>query len=408
MKMPPPALRPALRPLHIVHTESSCGWGGQELRILVESRGMIARGHRVTLLAPVAARIFAEASRYRVPVIALPIEKKRLGAIGALRDWLRTHPADVINTHSSTDSWLAALAWASLANAPPIVRTRHISAPVPENIASRWLYRRACSYVVTTGASLRDALISRLRLDPSRVLSIPTGIDTAAFRPPTERERRVARAAIGANEGDFVVGIVATLRSWKGHRYLIEGFAKALRMRADGTANAMRLVIVGDGPQRDALEALVDAQSIRAHVRFAGNQPDVIAWLHAMDLFALPSYANEGVPQAILQAMGCGVPVITTDAGAIAEIAFASSADGNASQATALIARKENPDDLCDGILALKHDAARRELMVNNALALVRTSHGIDGMLDRMESVFRAAAGQGAISSVPITKVPIQ
>ena len=396
MKMPPPAFRP----LHIVHTESSCGWGGQELRILVESRGMIARGHRVTLIAPVAARIFAEASRYRVPVIALPIEKKRLGAIGALRDWLRAHPADVINTHSSTDSWLAALAWASLNNAPPIVRTRHISAPVPQNFASRWLYRHASRFVVTTGGSLRDALVSRLRLDPSRVLSIPTGIDTTAFRPPSERERRSARAAVGAGESDFVVGIVATLRSWKGHRYLIEGFAKALRS-AQGATSAMRLLIVGDGPQREALEALVDTHDIRSHVRFAGNQPNVIAWLHAMDLFALPSYANEGVPQAILQAMGCGVPVITTNAGAIAEIAFASGPDGDTSKATALIARKENADDLRDAILALKADAARRELMVNNALALVRASHGIDGMLDRMEAVFRAATGQSAVAHVP-------
>ncbi|MGI9024166.1 MAG: glycosyltransferase family 4 protein [Burkholderiaceae bacterium] len=396
MKMPPPAFRP----LHIVHTESSCGWGGQELRILVESRGMIARGHRVTLLAPVAARIFAEASRYRVPVIALPIEKKRLGAIGALRDWLRAHPVDVINTHSSTDSWVAALAWASLKHAPTIVRTRHISAPVPENIASRWLYRRACSYIVTTGASLRNALVARLRLDPSRVLSIPTGIDTTAFRPPTERERRAARAAIGVSDDDFIVGIVATLRSWKGHRYLIEGFADAMRMTSDGTANKMRLTIVGDGPQRQALEALVDTHRLRAHVRFAGNQPNVIPWLHAMDLFVLPSYANEGVPQAILQAMGCGVPVITTDAGAIGEIAFASGPDGDAGTATAWIARKENADDLRDAILALKTDTARCELMVNNALALVRTSHGIDGMLDRMEAVFRAAAGQAAIASV--------
>lgn len=396
MKMPPPAFRP----LHIVHTESSCGWGGQELRILVEARGMLARGHRVTLLAPVAARIFAEASRYRVPVIALPIEKKRPGAIGALRDWLRSHPADVINTHSSTDSWLAALAWASLAHAPPIVRTRHISAPVPENIASRWLYRRACSYVVTTGASLRDALVTRLRLDPSRVLSIPTGIDTAAFHPPTERERRAARNAVGASSSDFIVGIVATLRSWKGHRYLIEGFAEALRTRQEG-APIMRLLIVGDGPQRAALEALVDAQQVRTHVRFAGHQPNVIPWLHAMDLFALPSYANEGVPQAILQAMGCGVPVITTDAGAIAEIAFARGPDGDPAKATALIVRKENAGDLRDAIVALKDDAGRCASMASHALALVRESHRIDGMLDRMESVFRAATEQTAVAGIP-------
>ena len=391
---------PAQQPLHIVHTESSCGWGGQELRILAEARGMIRRGHRVTLIAPVAARIFAEASRFRVPVTALPIEKKRLGGIGALRDWLMAHPVDVINTHSSTDSWLVALAWASLRTAPPIVRTRHISASVPDNIASRWLYRSASRFVITTGESLREQLVARLQLDPSRVLSIPTGIDTQVFHPPTARERVAARHTIGASEDALVVGIVATLRSWKGHRYLIEGFAEALRLQeADahvrGQRRAMRLVIVGDGPQRDALEALVDKLDIRSAVCFGGNQPNVVPWLHAMDLFALPSYANEGVPQAILQAMACGVPVITTDAGAIGEVAYGSVHGGG--EDTACIVGREDVAGLRDAIVALKDDTVRRERMARNALAVVRERHGIECMLDRMEKVFRQAASRGPL-----------
>jgi glycosyltransferase involved in cell wall biosynthesis len=385
------SVAPSLPPLHIVHTESSCGWGGQELRILAEARGMIGRGHRVTLLAPVSARIYAEASRYRVPVIPMPIEKKRPGGLGALRDWLREHPADIVNTHSSTDSWLAALAWASLKDAPPIVRTRHISAPVPNNVASRWLYRDASRFIVTTGESLRTALVDRLGLDAARVFSIPTGIDTDAFRPPSARERSAARHAIGADAAAFVVGIVATLRSWKGHRYLVDGFADALAADARGAGTAtrpMRLVIVGDGPQRDALEAQVNAHGIASHVRFAGNQPNVIPWLHALDLFALPSYANEGVPQAILQAMACGVPVVTTDAGAIDEVAYEARGDA---PATAAIVRKEHAADLRDAILTLRDDLPRREHLARNALGIVRERHGIEGMLDRMEAVFRSA-----------------
>ena len=380
---------PPAPPLHIVHTESSCGWGGQELRILAEARGMLDRGHRVTLIAPVCARIFAEASRYRVPVVPLPIEKKRLGGVGAVRDWLSTHPADVVNTHSSTDSWLVALAWASLRRSPPIVRTRHISAPVPNNVASRWLYRDASRFVVTTGESLRDALVARLGLEPERVLSIPTGIDTEAFHPPTGRERAAARQAVGADDRTFVVGIVATLRSWKGHRYLIEGFANASKA-ADGRST--RLVIVGDGPQRDALEALVDGLGIRSDVQFAGNQPNVVPWLHAMDLFALPSYANEGVPQAILQAMACGVPVVTTDAGAIGEVAYEATGE---TEATACIVAKEDAGALRDAIVALRTDPDRRARMAASALTVVRQRHGIDGMLDRMEDVFRRATGSG-------------
>ena len=92
--------------MKILHTEASCGWGGQEIRILEEARGLIERGHDVQLVCPPEARIFVEAARFGVPVTALPIARKRPGGVIALRYWLARHRPDVINTHSSTDSWL--------------------------------------------------------------------------------------------------------------------------------------------------------------------------------------------------------------------------------------------------------------------------------------------------------------
>ena len=114
------------QPLAIVHTENSCGWGGQEIRILTESRGFLDRGHRVTLLAPPEAPIVDAARRMAIPVVTLRLREKRLPDLLALRRWLATHREgiDILNTHSSTDSWLGAIACATLADAPPIVRTR--------------------------------------------------------------------------------------------------------------------------------------------------------------------------------------------------------------------------------------------------------------------------------------------
>ena len=139
--------------MKILHTEASTGWGGQEIRILNEAAGMIARGHQVELACPADARICVEAPRRGVPVHALPIGRKNLRALSAMRRFLRTHSYDVINTHSSTDSWLVALASIGWRGAPPLVRTRHISAPVPSNAATRWLYAKASTHVVTTGES---------------------------------------------------------------------------------------------------------------------------------------------------------------------------------------------------------------------------------------------------------------
>ena len=66
--------------MKIIHTEASCGWGGQEIRILEESRGLIQRGHEVSVACPAHARMAAEAARFGVPVTALPIEFKTIAA----------------------------------------------------------------------------------------------------------------------------------------------------------------------------------------------------------------------------------------------------------------------------------------------------------------------------------------
>src|SRR6185312_11855034 len=309
----PPAVRRGMSAaapagLRILHTESSLGWGGQEIRVLTEARGVAARGHEVVLAAPSASRIHSEAPAFGVKAIALPIARKGPAGLIALRRFLAREPFDVINSHSSTDTWLAALACATLPRAPALVRTRHISAPAPGNAATRWLYTRAARRIVTTGERLRAQVIAETGADPARVVSIPTGIDLARFRPG---DRRAARAALGLAPDTPLVGIVATLRSWKGHRYLIEAMA--------GIPDA-RLAIVGDGPQREALEALVRERGLADRVRFAGNQADVAPWLRAFDVFCLPSYANEGVPQALMQAMACALPVVTTPVGSIEEI----------------------------------------------------------------------------------------
>ncbi len=242
---------PSGDPLAIAHTESSLGWGGQEIRTLTEAAGFIGRGHRVTLYAAPGSRIAVEAPRFGVPVTVLPIGRKRPAGVRSLVAALRRHPVDVVNAHSSTDAWLAALACGWLARtrraAPVLVRTRHVSIPVPRDYATRWLYRTATARVVTTGAALREQLIRDNGLDAARVDSVPTGIDTATFAPLS---RAAARRELGLPDAAPLAGIVATLRSWKGHRYLVDAMPRLRRRDA-------RLVIIGDGPQRAALEAQV-------------------------------------------------------------------------------------------------------------------------------------------------------
>jgi glycosyltransferase involved in cell wall biosynthesis len=286
--------------MNIVHTESSLGWGGQELRILSEAQGLARRGHTLTLLCPPEARIYGEAPGFELRAVPLPIGRKTWAGLRALKRWLNENPCDVVSTHSSTDSWLSAVAL--MGQEIPIVRTRHISAAVPRNPLSRWLYSRPVR-IVTAGEALRRDLIEKNGIAPERLESVPTGADTSRYRPG---DRATARAQTGLPADRMLIGIIATLRSWKGHRYLLEA------LPAGAT-----LVIVGDGPQREALNARVAELGLKDRVIFAGNQRDVVPWMQALDVFALPSYANEGVPQALVQAMLVGLPCVTTPVGSI-------------------------------------------------------------------------------------------
>jgi len=359
--------------LRILHTESSLGWGGQEIRILSEAAGMIARGHVVALACPSRAPIRVEAGRHGIAVHALPVGKKRPQGVLAMRRLLSAHAFDVINTHSSTDSWLVALAAQTMKAPPPIVRTRHISAPVPSDRLTRWLYTRATAQTVTTGDAIRVALIRDIGVAPDRINSIPTGIDPARY---PARDKRAARRALELPEHAPLIGICATLRSWKGHRFLVDAMPLLSHKNA-------QLVIVGDGPQRAALTEQIGALGLGERVRLAGNQRDVAPWLAAFDVFALPSYANEGVPQALVQAMFAGVPCVTTDAGAIGEVGLADH--------TALVIPQQNALALAAAIDRVLGDPALAATLTREARARVAAKFSLSSMLDKMERVFLRA-----------------
>lgn len=361
------------RRLSIVHTESSCGWGGQEIRILTEAAGMQARGHRLTLLSPPEAPIVRHAKHLGIPVVTLPIARKQVRGLCALRAWLHEHPeTDIVNTHSSTDSWLTALACVTLRRPPVIVRTRHVSTKVNNNVGTRWLYGRAAAHIVTTGEALRRQLYEANGLALERMTSIPTGIDLRRFTP---RDKIAARRSVGLDVERSYIGIVATLRNWKGHAYLLEAFAELAPRFPNWD-----LLLIGDGPQRRNLEKLITQLHLEPRVKMMGNRDDVERWLNCLDVFVLPSYGAEGVSQSVMQAMACGLPVVATTVGALAEAVR----DGQ----TGLLVPPRDTVRLGGALARLMGDGGLRQRMGAAGSAYAGSHFGVEHMLDRMEQVF--------------------
>jgi glycosyltransferase involved in cell wall biosynthesis len=360
--------------LSILHTENSCGWGGQEIRILTESRGFLDRGHRVTLITPEEAPIAEAARKTGLDVVAMPL-RRRIGDMLGLRRWIahQRDRIDVLNTHSSTDSWLGAVACATLANAPPVVRTRHVSTTVHDNLATRWLYRRGNAHIVTTGEAIRRQIAASVGVPMAQMTSIPTGIDLTRFVPG---DPLAARAKLALPDRS-TLGIVATMRAWKGHSFLFDALAATRE-----AWNGWQVLVVGGGPDGDVLKAYVERAGLADLVRFTGHQEDVVPWLQSLDLFVLPSWGEEGVPQAVMQAMACGVPVVSTPVGAIGEAVD----DG----ITGLFAEPRSAASLAERLAKLRDDPGLRARYSAAARAKAERAFGIDRMLDAMERVFRS------------------
>ncbi|MGV6851505.1 MAG: glycosyltransferase family 4 protein [bacterium] len=363
------------RKLRIIHTESSCGWGGQEIRILNEARGFLQRGHQVELVCSSQAEIFKAAQDLGIVVHGLPIEKKRVSALLAMRSWLKTHMSrfDVINSHSSTDSWLVALGMLGLQKKAPVVRTRHVSTTVNRSAATRWLYQTATRYIVTTGEALRQQLHQDNTFDLARMKSIPTGVRSDVFYT---RNRAHMREKLGLPASAFLFGIVATLRDWKGHNYLFEAFHALKEKWSDA-----RIVVVGDGPYEDRLHSHLQRLQLAGSVDFVGRQENVAEWMNAFDVFCLPSYGEEGVPQALMQAMACGAAVVSTPVGSIAEAVI--------DEQTGLMVEPENVEQLAQAMLRLYQDAVLRQRLGAAASKYIHLNFGYENMLDQMEHVFR-------------------
>ena len=358
---------------HIVHTEASCGWGGQEIRILTEAYGMLKRGHNVTIIACPDSPILNKAIELDIPTITFQFKKNSLINALRLRKVIKSISPSIINTHSSTDSWISAIARLFLNI--PIIRTRHISAKVSDSFFTRWLYLKGSDMVVTTGQKLCDDLVTTLNAPTDHIISIPTGIDLFKFSKCNSITTTESRDLFNIPRNSIVIGIASTLRTWKGHRYLIEAFNKLAKNYAN-----LHLLIVGEGPIQDLIFNQSQQSAFKNRIHMPGQQEYVENALAAMDIFALPSYANEGVPQAILQAMAMTMPVVSTNIGAIEEAVL--------HDQTGLIVNPKDSNSLFVALNTLIDNDEKRLHFGNRGRNHVEKHFSIDIMLDRMESIF--------------------
>ena len=368
----------------VLHTESSPGLGGQEVRTLSEARWTAERGWRVLLAGQPDGRFVERARTAGLEVVGVRMRGAwDLGAVCALRRLIRRERVSIVHTHSSVDGWVAGLA--ARAAAVPVVRTRHVSIRIRRHLnpVYRWLADR----VITSGEAIRDLVVAA-GVDPGRVVAIPAGVDLGEFTGSRESGDegspdggRAAREGLGLSQP--VIGSVAMFRGSKGHVHLLDAFATIHARHPTA-----RLLLVGDGIRRPWVEGLAKDRGLAEAVVFTGFRTDVPDLLRVMDCFVLASTRTEGVPQSLLQAFAAGVPVVASAIGGIPEVVE----DGK----TGMLVPPEDAASLARAIEAVLGDRAGAEARARSARHLVedRFSHGasVSRLLALYDEVIAKAA----------------
>ncbi|RJQ49312.1 MAG: glycosyltransferase family 1 protein [Nitrospiraceae bacterium] len=363
--------------MRILHTEWSDGLGGQEKRVLAEASGMSRRGHHVAILCRQHARIKDAAIHAGIAVHTMPMRKPYdLPSIIRMVHFLKGERFDIVNTHSGVDSWIGGIA-SRLAKVPGLVRTRHLNIPLKRNLLN-FIHYLPDAYI-TCGDNMRNTLVNRCGFPESRVVSIPTGVGEEFFSVTKNRE---AKLKFGLAPESLVITNVGILRSVKGHEVTL----RSVKAVAEACPDA-RFLIVGDGPRKEALEALVDELGIKRHVIFTGfvsNIPEVYSF---SDVAVLSSW-NEGLPQGMLQAMASGVPFVATSVGGVPEVVI--------NEKTGILVGPGDYGGLADGIIRLLHDPDLAAKVAGNAKELVMKQHSVDLMLDKIENLYKGLLNKKA------------
>ncbi len=228
---------------------------------------------------------------------------------------------DLVHTHSSKAGILGR--WAAwLAGVKRIVHTPHghifygyFNRPLTLFFI---LLERATALITDRIICLTDIGVEdHLRFKVAgkqKFVTIYSGIDINLFRQSCPQDIDKLKEGLGIDRDDFVFGTVTRLEPVKGNRFLISAFARILSKFQD-----LKLLIIGDGSQRSALEKQCQEFGISEHVVFAGIREDIPSLLYIMDVFILPSL-NEGMGRAVIEAMACGRPVIASATGGLPEL----------------------------------------------------------------------------------------
>jgi glycosyltransferase involved in cell wall biosynthesis len=365
----------APRPTKVMCVIWSLEIGGAE-RIVVSLAGGLDRERFSPMVVCLnhRGRLAQELERSGIPVVAL---HKRPGIDPAmcwrLYRLMRRERPGIVHTHLFGANLWGRLA-ARLSGVPVIIAHEHGMQPWRGRmhfLADRCLLPLT-HRVLFASQEIMRGYAARTGANGA-CLHVPNGVPARGRAP----DRRSARQRLGWAEGERIILSVGRLSPEKGHEDLVRAFALAA-----GRLPRTALVLVGEGPQRPALEALSARHGLTGRVVLAGPQEDVSAWLAGADVYVQPS-RREAFSLSVLEAMASGVPVILTDVGDLAPLV--------SKERLGRVVPAGNPAALADTLVDVLAHSDQDAPLLQAAREFVCTRYSNERMLRRIEEIYTEA-----------------
>ncbi|MBI5155250.1 glycosyltransferase family 4 protein [Candidatus Poribacteria bacterium] len=373
--------------LRILLFNTAHRWIGEAAGTDLLARALHLRGHDVRVVVPRGGKLHRSLERtaqYRLLPIDWRLPKGR--GSGHLRQFrhvarlLSAIKPDVVHVGRGQEHWCVALLRLFCSPRSCIVRTRHVTLPLRQNLTNRWLFRKGVEAVTAVSqAAFRGlgGLARHLPHDRSRV--VEGAVDLACYSP--RRRTRFWREELGAGQEDTVlVGCLGRWQRIKGHDIFLDAMARVARRHP-----GVRVVVAGRKVtlNHPKLRRYHDASGLGDRAVYLGSVEDPAGLIASLDIGVVASRGSEGFSRIAVEYFASGVPVVATRVGALPELIK----DG----VNGLLVPPEDPAAMAAAIGRLAASPARRAKTALNAARELVPRFSPQRLAEEMEAVYHAA-----------------
>lgn len=306
------------------------------------------------------------------------------GSAKRLRSFADENKVDILHAHQYTPFFQAMLSRGFLGRRPVLFTEHGRHFPdLPSrkrSVVNRLLLNRR-DRLVGCGGAVRQALIDNEGLPATRVEVVYNGVDLQALAAGDASQERTLRASFGFTETDFVAIQVARLHELKDHLTAIATIDEARKHNP-----SIKLLIVGEGDERDSIQNEIQRRNLDNHVVLAGNRSDIANLLTATDCFLMTSI-SEGIPLTIIEAMAANLPVVSTAVGGIPEMIVHGE--------SGFLSKAKDSVDLAKHLLQLSQDTALNQAIAAAGHVQAEQNFSIQNMLARYSDIYMEMINDG-------------